>query len=162
VLHRKEAFVTPAYPFYLLSAELTRQEERLGLLDNSRSIGTHYNWQQRLTEHHIELQGHYLACPYSRHLTSRTPKIDRHKAALIRSSLSKPVWVALEAGLFAPNSSFFDYGCGHGGDIQHIATQGFISSGWDPYYCPDTACVSADVVNLGYVINVIEDPAERR
>jgi DNA phosphorothioation-associated putative methyltransferase len=162
VLHRKEAFVTPAYPLYLLFAELTRQEERLGLLDNSRSIGTHHNWQQRLTEHHIELHGHYLACPYSRHLTSRTPKIDRHKAALIRSSLSKPVRVALEAGLFAPGSSFFDYGCGHGGDIQHIATQGFASSGWDPYYRPDTACISSDVVNLGYVINVIEDPTERR
>ena len=162
VLHRKETFVTPAYPLYLLFAELTRQEERLGLLDNPRSIGTHHNWQQRLTEHHIELQGHYLACPYSRHLTSRTPKIDRHKAALIRSSLSKPVRVALEAGLFAPGSSFFDYGCGHGGDIQQIATQGFASSGWDPYYRPDTACISADVVNLGYVINVIENPAERR
>ena len=162
VLHRKETFVTPAYPLYAVFAELTRQEEQLGLLDNPRSIGTHHHWQQRLTEHHIELQGHSLACPYSRHAPSPTPKIDRHKAALIRTSLSKPVRIALEAGLFTPGCSFFDYGCGHGGDIQHIATQGFASSGWDPYYHPDTACISADVVNLGYVINVIEDPTERR
>lgn len=162
VLHRKEAFVTPAYPLYLLFAELTRQEERLGLLDNSRSIGTHYNWQQRLTEHHIELQGHSLACPYSRHLTSRTPKIDRHKAALVRNELSKPVRVALEAGLFTPETTFFDYGCGHGGDVGRIGDRGYSSSGWDPYYRPDAPCGAADVVNLGYIINVIEDPAERR
>ena len=162
VLHRKEAFVTPAYPLYLLFAELTRQEERLGLLDNSRSIGTHHNWQQRLTEHHIELQGHYLACPYSPHLTSRTPKIDRHKAALVRNELSKPVRVALEAGLFIPATTFFDYGCGHGGDVERIGDRGYSSSGWDPYYRPDAPCGTADVVNLGYIINVIEDPAERR
>ena len=162
VLHRKEAFVTPAYPLYLLFAELTRQEERLGLLDNSRSIGTHHNWQQRLTEHHIELQGHYLACPYSPHLTSRTPKIDRHKAALVRNELSKPVRVALEAGLFIPATTFFDYGCGHGGDVERIGDRGYSSSGWDPYYRPDAPCGAADVVNLGYIINVIEDPAERR
>ncbi|MEB3336589.1 MAG: DNA phosphorothioation-associated putative methyltransferase, partial [Leptolyngbyaceae bacterium] len=36
------------------------------------------------------------------------------------------------------------------------------SSGWDPYYSPGTDLISADVVNLGYIINVIEDPAERR
>ncbi len=162
VLHRKETFVTPAYPLYLLFAELTRQEEQLGLLDNPRSIGTHHNWQQRLAEHRIELQGHYLACPYSRYAASPTPKIDRHKAALIRTSLSKPVRVALEAGLFTPGSTFFDYGCGHGGDIQRVAEQGFTSSGWDPYYRLDTPYTSADVINLGYIINVVEDPSERR
>ncbi len=161
VLHRKETFVTPAYPLYFLFAELTCQEERLGLLDKPRSIGTHHHWQQRLNEHHIELQGHYLACPYS-HATSQTPTIDRHKAALVRTALSKPVRSALEAGLFTAGTTFFDYGCGHGGDVQRIVQQGFVGSGWDPYYQPDTLHVSADIVNLGYVINVIENPAERR
>jgi len=46
VLHRKETFVTPDYPLYQLFAELTRQEEALGLLDHSRSIGTRESWQQ--------------------------------------------------------------------------------------------------------------------
>lgn len=33
--------------------------------------------------------------------------------------------------------------------------------GWDPAHRPDTPPAPADIVNLGYVINVIEDPAER-
>lgn len=35
-------------------------------------------------------------------------------------------------------------------------------SAWDPYYRPETSLTSADIVNLGYVINVIESQAERR
>lgn len=34
-------------------------------------------------------------------------------------------------------------------------------SGWDPAFFPDEERSPADVVNLGYVVNVIEDPAER-
>ncbi len=70
--------------------------------------------------------------------------------------------VALEAGLFPPETTFFDYGCGHGGDVERIGDRGYISAGWDPYYRPDAPCRSADIVNLGYIINVIEDPSERR
>jgi DNA phosphorothioation-associated putative methyltransferase len=36
------------------------------------------------------------------------------------------------------------------------------TAGWDPYFQPDVPQTPADVVNLGYVINVIEDTAERR
>ncbi|KAM3091270.1 DNA phosphorothioation-associated putative methyltransferase [Phormidesmis sp. 146-35] len=160
VLHRKETFVTPDYPHYAEFAELTQQQDALGLLANSRDIGTRFGWQQRLRSHHIEVHEHRLACPI--HAPRTAPKIDRHKAALVRTTLSKPVRSALEAGLFTPETTFFDYGCGHGGDIQHILEQGFSASGWDPYYRPDTSCISADVVNLGYIINVIENPTERR
>ncbi len=160
VLHRKETFVTSDYPHYTEFAELTRQQDALGLLANSRDIGTRLGWQQRLRSHRIELHGHRLACPLNASHTP--PKIDRHKAALVRTALSKPVRSALEAGLFTPNTTFFDYGCGHGGDVQRIAEQGFSGSGWDPYYQPGTPCTTADIVNLGYVINVIENPSERR
>lgn len=160
VLHRKETFVTPDYPHYTEFAELTQQQDALGLLTNSREIGTRFGWQQRLRSHHIELHDHRLACPL--HAPRTPPKIDRHKAALVRTTLSKPVRSALDAGLFTPETTFFDYGCGHGGDVQRIVEQGFSSSGWDPYYQPDTPCTSADVVNLGYIINVIENPTERR
>jgi DNA phosphorothioation-associated putative methyltransferase len=34
--------------------------------------------------------------------------------------------------------------------------------GWDPTFRPDQPRKEADVVNLGYVINVIEDPVERQ
>ncbi len=38
---------------------------------------------------------------------------------------------------------------------------GIVSYGWDPAYRPDEPLREADVVNLGYVINVIEDREER-
>ncbi|WP_255447816.1 DNA phosphorothioation-associated putative methyltransferase [Picosynechococcus sp. PCC 11901] len=58
--------------------------------------------------------------------------------------------------------TFFDYGCGHGEDLKFVAEKGFSAQGWDPFYKPDNEKSPADVVNLGYVINVIENPAERR
>ena len=39
--------------------------------------------------------------------------------------------------------------------------EGVACSGWDPAHRPDGERAEADVVNLGYVINVIEDTAER-
>ncbi|MEW6494563.1 MAG: DNA phosphorothioation-associated putative methyltransferase [Cyanobacteriota bacterium] len=90
------------------------------------------------------------------------PEIERHRAAIVRIDLSKPVKLAIESAILSKDSTFFDYGCGHGGDIQRLAQQGYTSKGWDPYYQPDNLLTSADIVNLGYVINVVEDPAERR
>ena len=40
-------------------------------------------------------------------------------------------------------------------------TQGNRSVGWDPAHRPDGDLVPAEVVNLGYVVNVIEDIGER-
>ena len=42
-----------------------------------------------------------------------------------------------------------------------LTSEGFACAGWDPAYHPDAPRDSAEVVNLGYVINVVEDPAER-
>ena len=57
--------------------------------------------------------------------------------------------------------SFFDYGCGHGDDLRHLQRLGFDCEGWDPVHRPDVLRRSADAVNLGYVLNVIEDVQER-
>ncbi|MDW8201892.1 MAG: DNA phosphorothioation-associated putative methyltransferase [Cyanobacteriota bacterium SKYGB_h_bin112] len=160
ILHRKETFVAPDYPLYEQFAALTRQEEALGLLDNARTIGTRQGWEQRLAQCHVTLQGHTLV-PRSP-IVSAPVTIDRHKAAISRNDFSKPVRLALEAGLINANTTFFDYGCGLGGDLERVAKLGYSSAGWDPYYRPDFPLVPADVVNLGYVINVIEDPAERQ
>ncbi len=91
-----------------------------------------------------------------------TLEIERHKAAIVRGDLSKPVRLALEAGLLNSESTFFDYGCGHGGDVERLTSRGISSSGWDPHYRPHTSQKPADVINLGYIINVIESFAERR
>jgi DNA phosphorothioation-associated putative methyltransferase len=162
ILHRKETFVTPDYLLYETFAHLTRCEEALGLLENSRCIGTRQAWQRRLEAYRIEFSGHFLTCPLSQN-RDRSLQIDRHKAAIARKTLSRPVRLALEAGLFTPDATtFFDYGCGYGSDVQHLSEQGYVSSGWDPYYHPEASPLPADIVNLGYVINVIEDLGERR
>jgi len=57
--------------------------------------------------------------------------------------------------------SFYDYGCGYGGDVARLKSMGLDAWGYDPYHQPYTPLGTADVVNLGHVINVIEDPAER-
>ena len=163
ILHRKETFVTPDYPFYEEFASLTRAQVALGLLNHPQGIGTKLGWEQRLQVYGVQVQGHRLIKRESSSIaTNIVPKIDRHKAAIIRPDLSRPVRLALECGLFSPETTFFDYGCGHGGDITRIAAQGYKSSGWDPYYSPDTPKITADVVNIGFVINVIENQSERR
>lgn len=93
---------------------------------------------------------------------SESLEIERHRAAIVRTDFSRPVRLAIEWAILNNNTTFFDYGCGHGGDVERIAARGNISAGWDPYYRPDTPHTSADVVNLGYVLNVIEDLDERR
>ena len=163
ILHRKETFVTPDYPLYKKFAQLTAEEVALGLLDNSRVIGTLQQWQQLLFDHGLEFAGHHVVCPISNNYSVKKDlNVDRHRAALHRTELSRPVRIVLEAKLFPPDASFFDYGCGHGGDVTRIAELGYTSSGWDPYYCPDNPLKAAEIVNLGYIINVIEDVKERR
>lgn len=159
VLHRKETFVNSNYPHYQKFAQLTCAEVKLGLLDNTRLIGTRQGWLKHLKNYGFKIEDHHVI---QQKIETPIPKIERHKAAIARKEISKPVRLALEANLFREDTTFFDYGCGHGGDIQHIAEKGYVSAGWDPYYLPDTTCITADIVNLGYVINVIESLSERR
>ena len=84
-----------------------------------------------------------------------------HKTAIQRWSLSRPVSLALDDGLLSTETTFFDYGCGRGGDLLRLHKMGVPVAGWDPAFFPDEARTPADVVNLGYVVNVIEDPEER-
>src|SRR3954452_14199026 len=87
--------------------------------------------------------------------------IPRHKTAIRRRDFSRPVKCLLRDGLLGKDVTFFDYGCGRGEDLELLATEGVACGGWDPAYRPEAARQEADVVNLGYVLNVIEDPEER-
>ena len=88
-------------------------------------------------------------------------EVERHRAAMTRVELSRPVRLAIESGIITTATTIFDYGCGIGGDVQRLKLSGYVCEGWDPYYFPDVEVRSADVVNLSYIINVIEDLAER-
>ena len=89
-------------------------------------------------------------------------KVARHKAALSRPGLSRPAQILLSEGLLAPDETLLDYGCGKGGDVRRLRRKGYAANGWDPHFAPDEPKAPADVVTLGYVLNVIEKPPERR
>ncbi len=87
--------------------------------------------------------------------------IRRGRTALRRYSCSRPIALALTDGVVSPTTTVFDYGCGLGGDVEYLQRRGVQASGWDPHHAPDASIEEADVVHLGYVLNVIEDPRER-
>lgn len=87
--------------------------------------------------------------------------VDRGCTAIERTDLSRPVALLLDDGLLALETTFFDYGCGRGGDLHRLTALGYNVAGWDPAHRPDSELRSSDIVNLGFVINVIENPTER-
>lgn len=88
--------------------------------------------------------------------------IARHKTAISRIELSRPVKLAILDGLLSQDRHFFDYGCGLGDDLRLLRAAGFRGTGWDPVHLPQGELVPAPVVNIGYVVNVIENPRERQ
>jgi len=78
-----------------------------------------------------------------------------------RHALSRPVALAVDDGLVRQDRTFFDYGCGRGDDLLRLHGMGIPVSGWDPAFFPDEERTPSDVVNLGYVVNVVEDSDER-
>lgn len=168
VLHRKELLVGPDHPSRARWQAVTRAAEAIGLFDEPGVIGFQLNWQRAIAAKGYSLVGDEFlplgndAGGSAAVLTDGgLPSVQRHLTALARTAISAPVQLLLRHGLLAPKRSFFDYGCGRGDDIAALTAEGFIASGWDPHYAPDRERLPADVVNVGFVINVIEDPAER-
>jgi DNA phosphorothioation-associated putative methyltransferase len=93
--------------------------------------------------------------------TETTPLTRAGATALKRVELSRPIRLALETGIIRTQDTIFDYGCGHGNDIEFLGELGHRADGWDPHHRPDSDTKMADVVNLGYVLNVVENPTER-
>src|SRR5262249_37633598 len=87
--------------------------------------------------------------------------IPRHKTATRRGDFSRPVKYPLRDGLVRRGLTFFDSRSGRGEDLELLAAGGISCTGWDPAYRPDAPRQEADVVNLGYVLNVIENTEER-
>lgn len=87
--------------------------------------------------------------------------IERHQTALSRPVLSRPLRLAIEDGLVTGETDVFDYGCGRGDDLRHLGERGIRCRGWDPVFRPKEQRGDSDIVNLGYVVNVIEDVGER-
>ncbi|MFI7057649.1 DNA phosphorothioation-associated putative methyltransferase [Streptosporangium canum] len=87
---------------------------------------------------------------------------ERRLTAIGRTGLSVPARQAVIDQQIISGSSVLDYGCGRGADVDALTSMDIAASGWDPYYHPDGRLEAADVVLLTYVLNIIEDPQERR
>lgn len=157
VLHRKELLLSPDDPRAPDYAALTSTLERLGLFSNPKEIGTRLAWQAQLEKAGVAIVDDKvvaLDAPGDR-------AILRHRAAIQRDGLSTPIQALLRYDLINPARTVFDYGCGRGSDVEGLRRMGFQANGWDPYYAPTEPIHPADVVNLGFVLNVIERPLER-
>ncbi|MGB6222593.1 DNA phosphorothioation-associated putative methyltransferase [Haloferula sp.] len=169
ILHRKETFIPVDHRLHAKFARLTREEEEAGLLEETSRIGFRLNWEKLLADKGVGFRAHRLvkmqdpsgASVEKVAASQKPPKVQRHRTAIVRSEISKPTKTLLELGQLRRGESFFDYGCGHGADVEAIRRMDHESAGWDPNHAPDQPKVQADVVNLGFVLNVIEDPAER-
>ncbi|MBN3836474.1 DNA phosphorothioation-associated putative methyltransferase [Burkholderia sp. Ac-20344] len=170
ILHRKELLLPQSHPLRPKFEAVTLQVEELGLFDETTTIGFRENWSRLVSEKGYKIIGSdFIPIGNAEPSSERAPdsmsghtRVHRHLTALSRWSLSAPVQMLLRHTLLSPEKEIFDYGCGKGDDIASLNSQGYSARGWDPFYAADSAITRASVVNLGFVLNVIEDPDERR
>ena len=168
ILHRKETFVKSDFELQPLFKEITAEGEGIGLYKNPRSIGFKKNWERLISNkgYFLDKAGrlHPKANPeVNGSVVSLTKEveIERHKTAIDRNQLSQPMQILARHNYFNGDYSVLDYGCGKGDDMRELEAHGIDISGWDPVHCPDGDLVNSDIVNLGFVLNVIEDRDER-
>ncbi|MFM8333178.1 MAG: DNA phosphorothioation-associated putative methyltransferase [Candidatus Methylumidiphilus sp.] len=165
ILHRKELLLPPAHPQREAYARLTAAAELAGLFDDPCRIGFKRAWDELLAQRGYRVVGHELLTVGNDESAEPAGAdaglgVARHLTALSRQNFSVPVQTLARFGLL-DGKTVFDYGCGRGDDVRGLCANGISASGWDPYYAADAGRHSADIVNLGFVINVIEDPDER-
>lgn len=172
ILHRKELLLLPDDPRREGYAELTRIAESIGLFEDPKRIGYRRQWLHLVQEKGYRLVGHTLAplgndeSVESEAEAAQLPlhvgwQAARQLTALARYGFSAPVQSLARHGFLDGRFSLFDYGCGRGDDVRGLTENGLAAAGWDPYYAPDQPIHPADIVNLGFVVNVIEDFDER-
>lgn len=166
ILHRKESFVLGSHPLCDLFKEITKEGEDAGLYENARNIGFRKNWDRLIKRNGYFLDSEGRLTPLSEKPCSSENlefigKIDRHLTAIDRSQLSQPLQILARHGYLSGDYSILDYGCGKGDDLRELEAHGVNCSGWDPAHNPEGELISSDIVNLGFVLNVIEDRDER-
>ena len=157
ILHRKETLVTPSHPLYEEFCLITQEGEQAGMYDDTSIIGYSHTWEILIKQRGYTLVDGRLF----RESGFNLEKIDREKTAISRYFLSTPFQLLRKAGLVDVGFSYLDYGCGRGDDLNILLDEGCNIIGWDPYHRPEELLEVRDIVNLGFVINVIEDRDER-
>lgn len=98
---------------------------------------------------------------YKQWMHYSTWETPRWKIALKRQKLSQPARIGIEKGFINKDETFFDYGCGHGDDVQNLLLKEVVAAGYDGYYSPNRPIFEAHTVQLAFVLNVIESESER-
>jgi DNA phosphorothioation-associated putative methyltransferase len=158
ILHRKELLLAPDDPLIDYFGKVTKQLEEKGLFQQSYKIGFRRQWSDRLKSNGVTIKGHQVEFEQEEEIKI----IDRHKTAMARYQLSQPMQLLIRNGLIEEETTIFDYGCGQGDDINALQQGGYDVQGWDPHYQPDAKKRKSNVVNIGFVLNVIEDQDERK
>lgn len=174
ILHRKELLLPPDAPRRDLYVALTHELERLGLFVDMNRRGRLEAWEAAMAEAGIEVRDHHVVAagpPVDISMLAQVaksffcdgmPAVARHRTAIGRNGLSAPMAALNAAGLLDDGVSVLDYGCGRGDDVRALRAAGIDALGWDPHFMPDRSVLTPrHVVNLGFVLNVVEDPAER-
>jgi DNA phosphorothioation-associated putative methyltransferase len=162
ILHRKETMLPSSHPCYQEFVAITQEGENAGLYTKSRMIGFKQSWGKIIQQHGYELvDGRLFRSSSFTSENNDDSNIDRHKTALVRHDLSSPMKHLAKQSYLNGDYSVFDYGCGRGDDLRELQAHGLEALGWDPNFCPDSDKVESDIVNIGFVINVIEDAIER-
>jgi hypothetical protein len=190
ILHRKELLLPGDHPGRADYVALTEQAESIGLFDDPKRIGYRRQWEALVADAGYRIEGHALVPignleglsgeaadgdlalaeageggVLSRDLVGLGGALDweaaRHRTAMVRYGFSAPVQTLARHGFLDGRYRLFDYGCGRGDDVRGLRENGLTASGWDPYFAPEEPIAAADIVNLGFVINVIEDFDER-
>ena len=169
IIHRKELFLPANHPRLEEYCALTESAEKLGLFNNSSRIGFRQAWDSLISESGFFLEGHTLspignAEEGTAHVSGKyNADLDvlRHRTALTRYNLSAPMQALARFGFLDGQKTVFDYGCGKGDDIRNLLANNIPVSGWDPHFAPGALQQPADIVNIGFVINVIENIDER-
>jgi DNA phosphorothioation-associated putative methyltransferase len=154
--------LSPDHPRAAELLALSEEAERLGLFGDTRTIGTKIPWEARLARLGVEVLGHRIVEVGEAGEAREPVRVERHRTALQRYSLSTPMQALFRHGFLDGRGTVFDYGCGRGDDVRILTELGLSATGWDPHFAAKNDRREADVVNLGFVINVIEDPRERR
>jgi DNA phosphorothioation-associated putative methyltransferase len=166
ILHRKETLVPDDYPHASHFAALTEEGERAGLYEDAKRIGFRKNWERFILQKGYALIDGRIVRRAETVVTSTTAAaldidIQRHLTAVDRDKLSTPMQSLARHGYLDGDHSILDFGCGKGHDLLELEAHGLDAIGWDPAFRPDGTKRPSDIVNLGFVINVIEDRSER-
>jgi DNA phosphorothioation-associated putative methyltransferase len=169
ILHRKELFLNKEHSMFSEFQKLTQEGEDAGLYNNPKIIGLKNNWERLIRRNgYILKDGHIIpleiCSSVSKSIVSEIDDIEiqRHKTAISRDKLSLPMQTLANRGFLNGEYSIFDYGCGKGGDLNELLNNNIEAYGWDPVFKLETELIASDIVNLGYVINVIENQDERK